>query len=55
MQRQFYCKSKLKFEPGEKKLTLLGLLEPKMPKEMYYRMPIRMLKSIKKYFNIKKI
>ena len=26
MERQFYCKSKLKFEPGQK-LTLLDLLE----------------------------
>ena len=29
MEVQFYCKSKLKFEPSQKKLTLLDLLEPK--------------------------
>ena len=29
MKVQFYCKSKLKFEPIQKKLILLDLLEPK--------------------------
>ena len=29
MELQFYCKLKLKFEPTQKKLTPLDLLEPK--------------------------
>ena len=29
MERQFYCKSKLKFETGQKKLILLDFLEQK--------------------------
>ena len=33
MESQFYSKSKLKFEPGPKKLTLLGLLDPPQKKQ----------------------
>ena len=29
MEVQFYCKSQIKFEPRQKKLTLLDSLEPK--------------------------
>ena len=32
MERQFYGKSKMKFEPGQKKLTQLDLLEQKKSK-----------------------